>query len=349
MSKHRHGLGRGLDSLIPSGSMQPADADDGTPMVRVSQASAGNADVFEVPVDAIFPNRQQPRSPIGEDDEDLQDLALSIEQFGVLQPLLVALEQTPDGSARFHLIAGERRWRAARLAGLLTVPVILRESSAREQLEIALVENLQRADLNPLETALGYQSLIDEYGMTQEQVADRVGRNRATIANTLRLLQLPDEVRQALIDTPKAFSEGHARAVLMISGEAERIALKNQIIAQHLSVRQAEELARRYNQAALQLTAEDRKGGGARPQSIETRMLEEEFTRAIEMKARLQRSTRGKGSLTLYFTSPQQLELLYQRIVGQPGQGIVSFAESEADANDVINDPWGARFDDEGE
>jgi ParB family chromosome partitioning protein len=276
--------------------------------------------VFEVPVDAIEPNHQQPRSHVTEDDA-LHELADSIREHGVLQPLIVALAGDDGYQPRYQLIAGERRWRAAHLAGLATVPVMLRDATPREMLELALVENLQRADLNPLEAAHGYLMLMEEYGLTQEQVAERVGRSRPAIANTIRLLQLPAEVREMLMRAPDVFTEGHARAVLAInSGDAERIHAMQFIIANKLTVRQAEEYAKKYNEAALRLTP-DRRGASPRAQSLETRALEEEFTRAIEMKARLQRTTRGKGSLTLYFTNEEQLQRLYQRLVAAEAAG----------------------------
>jgi ParB family transcriptional regulator, chromosome partitioning protein len=313
MPKQRNGLGRGLDALIPGATGERANVRAISDDVMLDTALSSSS-VLEVPVDAISPNPLQPRAPLG-DDEQLRELAESIQTYGLLQPLLVAVESEDEDETRYQLIAGERRWRAARLAGLDYVPVVIREVTPQLMLEMALVENLQRTDLNALEEAQGYLMLIEEYGLTQEQVAERIGRNRATVANTIRLLQLPDEVREALITMPKVFTEGHARAVLQISGEAERIAAMKQIIAQNMSVRQAEELARRYNEAALRL-ATDRRGGATRVQSPETHFLEEEFTRAIEMKARLQRTVKGKGSLTLFFTNEQQLQMLYERLVG---------------------------------
>ncbi len=309
MPKQRFGLGRGLDALIPGAT---AVADE-APM----DTSLSNSALFEVPVHAISPNPHQPRMPLTE-DEQLLELAASIQEYGLLQPLLVALDGEGEDNQRYHLIAGERRWRAAQLAGLERVPVVIRDATPQLMLEMALVENLQRTDLNALEEAQGYLMLMEEYQLTQEQVAERVGRNRATVANSIRLLQLPPEVREALITMPKVFTEGHARAVLQISGDAERVNAMHQIIAQRMSVRGAEELARRYNEAALRLTP-DRRGARVRQQSYETRVLEEEFTRAIEMRVRLQRSTKGKGSLTLYFSNEDQLQTLYDRIVASHG------------------------------
>ncbi len=323
MPKQRFGLGRGLDALIPGTTPIP----DEVPLDTSLSSSA----LFEVPVDAIVPNPHQPRAPMG-DDEQLLELRDSILQYGLLQPLLVAVAGEDDGGARYQLIAGERRWRAAQLAGLERVPVVIKDATPQLMLEMALVENLQRTDLNPLEEAQGYVTLIEEYQLTQEDVAQRVGRNRATVANTIRLLQLPDEVREALITMPKVFTEGHARAVLQINGEAERIYAMKQIIAKKESVRGAEELARRLNAESLRLTA-DRHGGKARPQSYETRVLEEEFTRAVQMKVRLQRTTKGKGALTLYFANEDQLQLLYQWLVASHGGAGMGGASGAFDAN----------------
>ncbi|HEU5346968.1 MAG TPA: ParB/RepB/Spo0J family partition protein [Ktedonobacterales bacterium] len=311
MPKQRFGLGRGLDALIPGASLA-----DVTPLSEDTplDSSLSPSSVFEAPIDAISPNPQQPRAAV-EDDPQLRELAASIREYGLLQPLLVTISGQDDHGPLFQLIAGERRWRAARLAELRMVPVVIREVTPQLMLEMALIENLQRTDLNPLEEAHGYLMLMEEYGLTQEMVAQRIGRNRATIANTVRLLHLPDEVREALVTMPRAFTEGHARAVLQINGDAARISAMKQIIAQGMSVRQAEELARRYNERALGI-ANDRRGSMTRAQSPETRVLEEEFTRAVEMKVRLQRTTRGKGQLTLYFSSEEQLHLLYARLVG---------------------------------
>ncbi len=318
MPKQRFGLGRGLDALIPGAS--PV-ADD-TPMDTGLASSA----LFEVATAMVSPNPLQPRMPVT-DDPKLDDLVKSVEEHGLLQPLLVRLDGEDEQGSHYQLIAGERRWRAAQRVGLETVPVVIREATPQLMLELALVENLQRTDLNPLEEAQGYQTLVEGYHLTQEQVADRIGRNRVTIANTLRLLQLPAEVREALITSPTVFTEGHARAVLQVTGETERITLKNQIIAQKLSVREAEELARRYNELSLGL-ASDKHGGKVRQQSYDTRQLEEEFIRAVEMKVKLQRSSRGKGSLTLYFTNEDQLQRLYEKLVGESDGSVAPLTDT---------------------
>lgn len=343
MPKQRFGLGRGLDALIPgSPSLPGATAvSDDIPM----DTGLSNSALFEVPVSAISPNPQQPRMPLG-DDEQLLELAASIQEFGLLQPLLVTLEDDDEEEPRYQLIAGERRWRAAQIAGLERVPVIVRDATPQLMLEMALVENLQRTDLNALEEAQGYRMLIDDYQLTQEQVADRVGRKRTTVANTLRLLQLPDAVREALVTMPKVFTEGHARAVLQINGETERIDAMKTIIAQGLNVRQAEELARRYNAVALRLTP-DRRGARVHQQSYETRQLEEEFTQAIEMKVRLQRNNKGKGSLTLFFTNEDQLQRLYDRLVAQAalGNGHAGFGLADGDVQNLLDSMVGPSLD----
>ena len=311
MPKQRYGLGRGLDALIPGTSPIGEHVQLDTSLALSS--------VFEVPVEAISPNPHQPRGMTNDDDE-LMQLAESIQQYGLLQPLLVSVTGDDEDGPRYALIAGERRWRAAQIAGLSRVPAVIKEVTPQLMLEMALVENLQRTDLNPLEVAQGYMTLINEYNLTHEMIAQRVGRNSSTVSNTVRLFQLPEVVREYLLKMPKVFTEGHARAVLQVTGDAERIHAAQRIISEQLSVRGAEELARRMNEASLHLTP-DRRGGKARPQSYETRVLEEEFTRAVEMKVRLQRSTKGKGSLTLYFANQDQLQRLYQLLVSVRGDG----------------------------
>jgi ParB family transcriptional regulator, chromosome partitioning protein len=311
MPKQRFGLGRGLDALIPGATAVPDDA----PM----DTGLSNSALFEVPTAMISRNPQQPRQDSG--DAQLSGLVKSIEEFGLLQPLLVRLDDEDEQGAHYQLIAGERRLRAAKIAGLATVPVVIQEATPRLMLEMALVENLQRTDLNPLEEARGYQMLIDDYHLTQEQVAERVGRDRTTVTNTLRLLQLPDEVREALVTLPKVFTEGHARAVLQVAGETERVELTRRIIAQLMSVRQAEEEARRYNDLSLRRMTSDKHGSRQRQQSYDTIQLEREFMHAIEMQVKLQRSTRGKGKLTITFTNDDQLQRLYELLVGSSGDG----------------------------
>ncbi len=212
------GLGKGLDMLLSENSLE-----DGARTVTL-------------PIEEIIPNRDQPRKQF--DDEALADLSASIAQHGVLQPLLV--RPLPDGS--YQLVAGERRWRASRMAGLTEVPVVVRDMNEQEAAELALIENLQREDLNPMEEALGYQTLMETYGMTQEQAAQVVNKSRPAVANALRLLQLPQAVAD-LVATG-ALSAGHARTVLAFEDEDARVAAAEAAVAKGLSVRELERMAK---------------------------------------------------------------------------------------------------------
>ena len=218
MAKKIGGLGRGLDVLFSQNTLED-----------------GNATVT-LPLDEIIPNRDQPRKQF--DDEALADLSASIAQHGVLQPLLV--RPMPDSS--YQLVAGERRWRASRMAGLTEVPVVIREMNEQEAAELALIENLQREDLNPMEEAIGYRTLMENYGMTQEQAAQVVNKSRPAVSNALRLLQLPEEVTN-LVSEGK-LSAGHARTVLAFEGAEAQIAAAKQTVAKGLSVRELERMAK---------------------------------------------------------------------------------------------------------
>ncbi|MAG36459.1 MAG: stage 0 sporulation protein J, partial [Dehalococcoidia bacterium] len=228
MPRPRGGLGRGLEALLPA---VPADA------------AAGAAAVQLLDVDAIDPNPQQPRQSF--DEEELQELQASIAEHGILQPVLVG---RATGSSRYQLIAGERRWQAARRAGLTQVPAIIRETTSDESLILALVENLQRTDLNPLEAGTAFQQLIHEFGLTQEDVARQTGRSRMAVSNTMRLLNLPAEIKAYLLSGQ--LTEGHARALLGAPSPSTQRELAEQAIAEGLSVRQVEELVRRLREAA---------------------------------------------------------------------------------------------------
>ena len=217
MAKKFGGLGKGLDVLFSENTLE-----DGVTTVTL-------------PLDEIIPNRDQPRKQF--DDAALADLSDSIAQHGVLQPLLV--RPMPDGS--YQLVAGERRWRASRMAGLTEVPVVIRDMNEQEAAELALIENLQREDLNPMEEAIGYRTLMDNYGMTQEQAAQVVNKSRPAVANALRLLQLPEEVTDLV--SAGTLSAGHARTVLAFEGVEAQIAAAKQAVAKGLSVRELEKMA----------------------------------------------------------------------------------------------------------
>lgn len=307
MSK-RSALGKGLGALIPEGADLPPPADHPAPAEPGSQ-------IREVPVDVIALNPHQPRHHV--DPEALDELAASIREHGLIQPLVVSssVQGLPlEGASRpaqYTLIAGERRLRAARLAGLESVPVLVKEATPREMLELALVENIQRADLNPLEEASAYQQLSDIFGLTQQEIADQVGKNRVSVANALRLLQLPDFCQDALASGQ--ISEGHARALLGLKEDLDRMRQALAIvIRQELSVRQTEELVRRRR-------TEPASPKATRTVPPETRALETEFSKALGTKVDLARSKKG-GRLTIHFYSDEELQSLYEIMV-QRGQG----------------------------
>ncbi|MFN2225824.1 MAG: ParB/RepB/Spo0J family partition protein [Anaerolineae bacterium] len=278
----RRGLGKGLEALIPA-------------------AETPASGLVNVPLAAISRNPMQPRGEL--DPEALSELAASIREHGLIQPLVV----TQQGPERYQLIAGERRWQAAKAAGLVTVPVIVKEATPQQILELALVENIQRADLNPLEEAAAYRQLVEEFGLTQEQVAERVGKSRVAVTNTLRLLRLPAEVQQALTDG--TIHEGHARALLALpTAEAQVAALKT-VMARDLSVRQTEELVRR-------LRAESPEPRPKAPPSPEIQALEEEFRARLGTKVQLVRGQKGGGRLVIHYYNQEDLEALYDLIVG---------------------------------
>ena len=285
-SKTRRGLGRGLDALIPS-----------------TEATSG---LRRVSVNAIIPNPLQPRSVF--DKDALEELANSIREVGIIQPLVV--QQVPGTSdaalaPKYQLITGERRWRAARQAGLQHVDVIVKEVSSQEMLEMTLIENIQRADLNPLEEANAYQQLAGEFGLTQERIAERVGRSRVSVTNTMRLLRLPKEIKAGLLE--KRITEGHARALLMLTDVDEQVLAYRTVIKRRLSVRQVEELVRRLQTATQQIQRQ-------RTRSPETVALEQRFRESLGTKVDLFRSRKG-GRVVIHFYSEEDLQMLFDRFI----------------------------------
>jgi len=283
----RTGLGKGLESLIPTGGK--------TPPVSTGLHVGG---VQQVAVDAIQPNPRQPRIHFKE--EDLADLAASIREHGVIQPLIV----TPKPDGTFILIAGERRWQASQRAGLRTVPVITREANNQQMLEVALIENVQRADLNSLEEAEAYRQLVEEFGLSHEAVAKRVGKNRVTVTNTLRLLGLPDVVKQALVD--EKLTEGHARALLALSTQKAQASAMQTVINLSLSVRQTEELIRKL---AGQKPVKVKKP----TQSADVRDVEKRLQNSLGTKVALKHGKKG-GTVTIYYYSGEELDALLEKL-----------------------------------
>ena len=289
MTRRKSGLGKGLDALIPA-------AEGEAPIAAVTPG------VVQVPLSSIVPNPHQPRSPIR--DQDLVELAASIEEHGIIQPLIVA--KAADG---YQLIAGERRWRASRLAKLAQVPVVVKEVAPKEMLELALVENVQRADLNALEEAQAYRQLMDEFDMTQVQVAKRVGKSREAVANTLRLLNASRAVQEALL--ANRISEGHARALLGLEKAAAQEDALNVVRSKGLNVRQTEELVRRR---LGEKKPKRKPSTETQARKAETKTLEDEFRKALNTKVNLTREDEG-GRLVIHFYSDEELHALYKRIV----------------------------------
>ncbi len=284
MNNKKIGLGRGLGALLP-GSDLPT-----------------NSGLAEVPVRAIQPNPHQPRGFF--DEQALKELADSIREHGLIQPLIVVR----SGEDQYTLIAGERRWRAAQIAGLEVVPVVVKDAAPEQMLEMALVENIQRADLNPLEEALAYKQLAEEFGLTQDQIAQRVGKSRVAVANTLRLLKLPEAIKARLADG--LISEGHARSLLAVTDQATQQHLLSQIIKNNLSVRQTEEMVRRL----LDEHPAAKKAHTAHRVSADSRALEDRMRRVLGTKVSLFRSKKG-GTLVIHFYSEEELDSIYRRIV----------------------------------
>lgn len=335
MAKPKFGLGRGLDALI-------SGASDVIPSQQPTRVAEQN--IMQVKLDSIIPNPRQPRKIFREDDPRLLELSASIKEHGLLQPLVIArldrasseAAQAPaDGDdwfsggagaaseaedvLKYQIIAGERRWRASRLAGLLEVPVVIKEVTPLEMLELALIENIQREDLNAIEEALAYQALISEFGLTQEQVAQQVGKDRTTITNSLRLLQLAPKIREALINPYEYpnFTEGHARALIGIAREEDQIAAMGRIISERLSVRQAEELAARIKGLNRDVAAAEAILAAPTPvrRSADVEDLEAQFRNALTVKVDLKYNTKGKGTLVLHFSNQEELERLYSQLV----------------------------------
>lgn len=278
------GLGRGLDALIPR-SDQPS-----------------HNEITHIRVDRIMPNPRQPRAKIN--TAEIAELADSIREHGLIQPLVVSYD---EANQQFVLIAGERRLRAARQAGLSSVPVIVREATDQQRLELALIENLQRLDLNPLEAAEAYRQLVEDFQLSHEEISKRVGKNRTTVTNTLRLLKLSNAVQKALMDN--IISEGHARALLSLSSPQAQDAALQTILARDLNVRQTEELVRKL--------------GGQQPRTKfktmpnpEILAIEEKLRNQLGTKVRLHPRNKG-GTLIIHYYSDEDLESLLNTILGE--------------------------------
>ena len=287
----RPALGKGLSALIP-------DAGDALMSSRAS---------LDVDIDLLEPNHYQPRGPM--DDAKLEELARSIRSNGVIQPIVVRRVLSGGaGRDRYQIIAGERRWRAAQRAQLTRVPIVIKDVAADDSkrlLAMALVENIQREDLNPMEAAAGYQRLVDEFHLKQDDIAAQVGKDRATVANYLRLLKLPEEVRGDVASG--ALSMGHARAIVALTTEADQRRLARDVVARGLSVRETEALVKR--DLDRMGPAKDKKTGAKK--DVHTRAAEEQLRLSLGTPVEIKRRGKG-GTIAIAFTNENELQRLYE-------------------------------------
>jgi ParB family chromosome partitioning protein len=279
MADKRPALGRGLSALIP---------DSPTPVASSADRS------LEIDIDLLRPNKFQPRTHV--DDERIEELSRSIRANGIIQPIVA--RKVEQG---YEIIAGERRWRAAQRAGLLKVPVVVRDIPEDRLLAVALIENIQREDLNPIEEAVAYRRLSDEFHLTQEQIADAVGKDRSSIANFVRLLRLPPEVRANVASN--TLSMGHARALLALPDETAQLRVARDVVSRSLSVRETEALVKKAG------SPDDKKP--AKTVDVHTRAAEEKLKLALGTRARIVRRGKG-GKIEIDFTSEDELQRIYE-------------------------------------
>jgi ParB family chromosome partitioning protein len=284
MAEKRPALGRGLSALIPD---TPAPAPAAPPERSL-----------DVDIDLLRPNRFQPRTTM--DDTRIEELARSIKSNGVIQPIVV--RKADQG---FEIIAGERRWRASQRAGLLKVPVVVRDIPEEKMLAAALIENIQREDLNPIEEALAYRRLADDSGLTQDQIAEAVGKDRSTVANFMRLLKLPREVRENV--GAGSLSMGHARALLALADESAQVRVSREVVAKNLSVRETE--------AIVKKAAEPEKPREEPQKDVHTRAAEDKLRFALGTRVRIVRKGKG-GRIEVDFTSEDELHRIYEQLTG---------------------------------
>lgn len=300
MAVKRNGLGKGLDSLIPNkSSKSPSSAEKQNVKNEKEEKAAGSGEVL-VKINEVEPNREQPRKDF--DEDSLMELADSIKQFGILQPLIVQKKKD-----YYEIIAGERRWRAAKLAGIKEVPIIIKDYTDQEIVEISLIENIQRENLNPIEEAMAYKRLLEEFNLKQDEVAERVSKSRTAVTNSMRLLKLSDRVQQMIVDD--MISTGHARALLAIDDEEQQYMLANKIFDEKLSVRETEKLVK-----ALKNPKKGVK------KAREERMfvyndLADHMKNIIGTKVSVNPKANGKGKIEIEYYSEEELERIYDLIM----------------------------------
>ena len=285
-------LGRGLDALFPNDFVNIKKVETG-----------GSSSISELPLDAIYPNPDQPRRDF--DAETLEELAASIKHIGLVQPITV--REDGKGQGKYIIISGERRYRAARLIELETIPAYIRTVDDDQVVEMALIENIQREDLNAIEIALTFSKLIDADGLTQEELATRVGKKRATVANYLRLLKLPAQIQLGLKN--RKLSMGHARALLSIEDTELQLALYKQILTDDLSVRDVEQMAREYSTAEPSSKAKSQEARQAAKERLaQYRSTTDQISRSLGTKVKMSCNASGKGRITIPFASDDQLQ-----------------------------------------
>lgn len=299
----KKGLGKGLGAIFGEDVVKESNEE----LTKVKRSLPAEEEETKgslmVKISLIEPNRDQPRKDFNE--EELQELAESIKNYGVLQPLLVQKKGTS-----YELIAGERRWRAAKLAGLKEVPVVLREYSKQQAMEIALIENVQRADLNPIEEAQAYQQLVKEFHLTQEEIAARVSKNRATITNAMRLLKLDEEIQNLLIKG--AISSGHARAILSLEDKQLQKKAAKEVLDRRLSVRETEKLVKRLARASVEKNERTEKKDDALALIFQD--LEERMKTIMGTKVSIHNKDRNKGRIEIEYYSEAELERIVEMI-----------------------------------
>lgn len=296
--KSKHGLGKGLDSMIPA-KREKVKQDT----IKVDDVSRETL----INITDIEPNKEQPRRKF--DEDGLLELAESIKQYGIVQPLI--LQKKND---IFEIVAGERRWRAARIAGLKKVPAIIKNYTEREVLEIALIENIQREDLNPIEEAYAYKKLIDEFELKQDEVADKVAKSRVAITNSLRLLKLGKNVQQMLID--ELISSGHARALLSVSDSKIQDELAIRILDEKLSVRETEKLVKNA-QKEKKVEQEKKEDNDKKVERLVLKELEDKITSALGTKVVISKKNKNKGIISLEYYSQEDLERITSMLLSK--------------------------------
>ena len=298
MAVKRNGLGKGLDSLIPNKAEKTVKAEK-KPEEKKEERKSESGEIL-VKINQVEPNREQPRKEF--DEDSLMELADSIKQFGILQPLLVQKKKD-----YYEIIAGERRWRAAKIAGIKEVPIIVKKYTNQEIVEISLIENIQRENLNPIEEAMAYKRLLEEFSLKQDEVAERVSKSRTAVTNSMRLLKLSPRVQQMIVDD--MISTGHARALLAIDDEEQQYQLANRIFDEKLSVRETEKLVK-----ALKNPKTEKKA-----QKIEHTFvydnIEEQMKNIIGTKVSVNPKANGKGKIEIEYYSEEELERIYDLIM----------------------------------